>query len=333
MKYAAAMLATVALFAAPPAQAIAAPPSFEAPPHQNLIVNAVLGLPFSVPAAFSPRSLDHSALAGLNFSVRPAVLHPTRNAGVVLAAAPELNASFASAYLHDPVWVENQSAALTSPSLHSLPVEQVASPSPVELQRFSAPEVLPEHFVSGTALAALGAPQPVLETGNPLVTVPDFSAPATSGSSLQASTAVNLPVLGRSVALKFSGSSSQTSAAQTLSGTALPQLPGSFSAQDLTPNANTARLRAVGAGAAVPLGNRLLLDLKYNREYYAGTYLDPYLSIDARKEQYLGNLTYAVPRMGGTLTLSARQYRYRDGLTAGNNLTQNRADLNFTIKF
>ena len=55
--------------------------------------------------------------------------------------------------------------------------------------------------------------------------------------------------------------------------------------------------------------------------------------MDARKDTYLGNVTYQLPYSSSAITLSARQYRYQDSLTQDFNLNQTRADLNFTVKF
>jgi hypothetical protein len=89
----------------------------------------------------------------------------------------------------------------------------------------------------------------------------------------------------------------------------------------------------VGASLAVPVNSRLTVGLQYDRSHYQGDYGNSLLpGVDAYKDTYLGNVTYQLPNTNSMLTLSARQYRYQDSLS-NFNLTQTRADLNFTVKF
>ena len=89
----------------------------------------------------------------------------------------------------------------------------------------------------------------------------------------------------------------------------------------------------VGAAVAVPLNSRVTVGLQYDRSHYQGDYGNSLLpGLDAYKDTYLGNVTYQVPNTNSMLTLSARQYRYQDSLS-NFNLTQTRADLDFTVKF
>jgi hypothetical protein len=90
----------------------------------------------------------------------------------------------------------------------------------------------------------------------------------------------------------------------------------------------------LNAGVAVPISPALTVGLQYNRAHYQGDYtalLAP--GMDARKDTYLGNVTYQLPNSSSLITLSARQYRYQDTLAPNFNLTQTRADLSFTVKF
>jgi hypothetical protein len=84
----------------------------------------------------------------------------------------------------------------------------------------------------------------------------------------------------------------------------------------------------------VPVSPVVSIGLQYNRAHYQGDYgmlLAP--GFDARKDTYLGNVTYALPNSSSMITLSAQQYRYQDTLSPNFNLTQTRADLQFTVKF
>lgn len=91
---------------------------------------------------------------------------------------------------------------------------------------------------------------------------------------------------------------------------------------------------AVGAKLAVPVTPRVTIGLQYDRAHYQGDYGTALLAgFDARKDTYLGNVTYQLPNTSSAITLSARQYRYQDAFAPNFNLTQTRADLNFTVKF
>ncbi len=92
--------------------------------------------------------------------------------------------------------------------------------------------------------------------------------------------------------------------------------------------------RSLDAHAAVPLTRQVTLNLQYNAQYYAGSYATlGAQSVDQRNDAYLGNITYTIPRTSSAIVFSAKQYRYWDAFVPTYNLTQNRADLNFTVKF
>lgn len=87
------------------------------------------------------------------------------------------------------------------------------------------------------------------------------------------------------------------------------------------------------ARVAVPISPALTVGLQYDRAHYQGNYATMFApGLDARKDTYLGNVTYQLPNSNSLLTLSAQQYRYQDNL-APFNLTETRADLSFTVKF
>lgn len=88
------------------------------------------------------------------------------------------------------------------------------------------------------------------------------------------------------------------------------------------------------ARLAVPVSHGVTIGLQYDRSHYQGNYgalLAP--GFDARKDTYLGNVTYELPNSSSLITLSARQYRYENSAAPNFNLTQTRADLSFTVKF
>jgi hypothetical protein len=113
----------------------------------------------------------------------------------------------------------------------------------------------------------------------------------------------------------------------TAPGNAMLYYPG---VSDLVKHNLNARL-------AVPITQRVTLGLQYGTSHYQGDYGSPVAQgliqgVDARKDTYLGNVTYQLPN-SSAITLSTRLYRYQDGLTPNFNLTQTRTDLNFTVKF
>jgi hypothetical protein len=101
----------------------------------------------------------------------------------------------------------------------------------------------------------------------------------------------------------------------------------------VNPNYLNVTRRSLNASAAVPLTHALSLNLQYNAQFYSGSYSTLQQNIDERKDSYLGNLTYQIPRSSSAIVFSAKQYHYRDAFVPAYNVTQNRADLNFTVKF
>ncbi|HEY8314088.1 MAG TPA: hypothetical protein VIG51_07910 [Candidatus Baltobacteraceae bacterium] len=108
------------------------------------------------------------------------------------------------------------------------------------------------------------------------------------------------------------------------------------------PNLVDVTKHGLNANLAVPVANHLTVNLGYDTQHFQGGYnaatstgnastLIP--GIDARKDTYLGNITYQLPHTNSAITFSARQYRYQDNFVPNLNLTQTRADVNFTVKF
>lgn len=91
--------------------------------------------------------------------------------------------------------------------------------------------------------------------------------------------------------------------------------------------------QGVSAQVAVPVSRRVTVGLQYDQSHLEGDYGTTLLpGFDARKDTYLGNVTYQLPN-SSAITFSARQYRFQDTFAPNFNLTQTRADLNFTVKF
>lgn len=108
------------------------------------------------------------------------------------------------------------------------------------------------------------------------------------------------------------------------------------------PNAVDVTKHGINANVAVPVTRHVTVNLGYDTQHFMGDYnaasqtgsasaLVP--GIDARKDTYLGNITYQLPHTNSAITFSARQYRYQDNFEPNLNLTQTRADVNFTVKF
>lgn len=167
-----------------------------------------------------------------------------------------------------------------------------------------------------------------------------------SASSLVAGTNFNVRTGDRNVNLQLSGSVEHLSNGDAAIFPYVPLDPDeSFDASHLTGSGpDSAMLRypgltalvkhGVDARVAVPITQRVTLGLQYDTSHYQGDYADAIAQgLDARKDTYLGNVTYQLPNTSSAITLSARLYRYQDGLAQSFNLTQTRADLNFTVKF
>ncbi|MBV8727827.1 MAG: S-layer homology domain-containing protein [Candidatus Eremiobacteraeota bacterium] len=183
-------------------------------------------------------------------------------------------------------------------------------------------------------------------SAQPCTILPALCAAAFGSGSfenqVQAATTFDIRTLGRHVSLNLGGSYEQL---HRPSGTGLPYVPYDpavdnldspatrFTPLTFDPNYVDVLKRTLNAAAAVPISRDLTLNLQYDTEYYTGSYQSFGQSIDERKDSYLGNLTYTIPRTASTIVFSAKQYRYRDAFLPTYNQTQNRADLNFTIKF
>jgi hypothetical protein len=112
------------------------------------------------------------------------------------------------------------------------------------------------------------------------------------------------------------------------------QLPNASAALTAPAYSGSNRL-SLGAGLAVPVFHGLTLNLNYDAQRLYGAYAPPGLvNLDAVNNKYAGGLTYNIPYLSSTLSISAYQDRLGDSLLApANGYTQNGGDLNFTVKF
>ncbi|MGA8535359.1 MAG: hypothetical protein WB615_14725 [Candidatus Tumulicola sp.] len=91
---------------------------------------------------------------------------------------------------------------------------------------------------------------------------------------------------------------------------------------------------SLGAAVAVPVINGLTLNLNYAADRMFGGYGMPGLTnVAATDNSYGGKLTFEIPHSASTLSISASQLRYQDGLIPANTSTQTREDVNLTVKF
>ena len=168
-----------------------------------------------------------------------------------------------------------------------------------------------------------------------------------SDDQLSAGTSLDLRAFGRPVTLGLNGSLEHFSrndptndhyvpydpTAQPLDSSKLFAAPGSLGSPAFTPAYVDVTTHTIGAAAALAIRHNVTLNLQYNSQDLTGTYALPGQPLDARKDLYLGNITYAIPRSSSAITFSAKQYHFYDNLVPTNNLTQSRADLNLTVKF
>jgi hypothetical protein len=179
----------------------------------------------------------------------------------------------------------------------------------------------------------------------------DLAAPCpyladSRAQSLVATTNFNLRAGNRRLAFQLSGGLEHIGIAQNAAFPYMPVDPdpvlgsdhaGSFDPQApllYYPGLTNVVQHSLGAKLAVPVTPRVTVGLQFERQHYQGDYgtlLFP--GLDARKDTYLGNVTYQLPYSSSAITLSARQYRYKDSFAQNFNLNQTRADLNFTVKF
>jgi hypothetical protein len=171
-----------------------------------------------------------------------------------------------------------------------------------------------------------------------------------SASSLVAGTNFNVRTGNRNVNLQLSGSVEHLSNGDAAIFPYVPMDPdqtfdpsklngtGADSTMLYYPGVSGLVKHGMDARLAVPINRRLTVGLQYNTAHYQGDYGTSMVEgitpgLDARKDTYLGNVTYQLPNANSAITLSTRLYRYQDSLAQNFNLTQTRTDLNFTVKF
>jgi len=178
----------------------------------------------------------------------------------------------------------------------------------------------------------------------------DDAAPCTSisnesGSRFSAQTNFSVRAGNEQLRVQLAGSIERITQPQTATFPYMPLDPDpQFSASSAAtadpqapmltyPGVTNLVKHGAGAALAVPITRQLTLGVGYETQRYQGDYgslAAPALT--ARKDAYLGGLSYQL-NPSSAITLSGGQYRYQNGLAPDFNLTQTRADLNFTVKF
>lgn len=111
------------------------------------------------------------------------------------------------------------------------------------------------------------------------------------------------------------------------------QLPNANVALTAPDYAGSSRL-SLGAGLAVPVFHGLTLNLNYDAQRLYGAYAPPGLvNLDAVNNKYAGGLTYNIPYLSSTLSISAYQDRLTESLLPASGYTQTGGDVNLTVKF
>ena len=246
---------------------------------------------------------------------------------------PSTRPDFASAYADSNPLFEN-----LSPDVHSAftPGSQgvnVALSSPVRIGSLTLQGNIAAAHIQETTPNSFAGMQYCTGT-TPGCTF--YSNQRATDDRLAAGTTFHLRAWGRPVALDLGASVERLSRDDRTAFTSVPaSLPAVSSGSPITFNPNYVDVtqRSLHAAAVVPLSRDLTLGVQYNTQFFTGSYAALGQNIDQRKDLYLGNVTYTIPRTASAIVFSAKQYRYHDAFVPANNLTQNRADLNFTVKF
>jgi len=109
---------------------------------------------------------------------------------------------------------------------------------------------------------------------------------------------------------------------------------GLGSAVSFHPNYIDMRHITLGANVAMPLTKDLVGSASYNTQRFGGSYgTTTNQNISERKDYYTGAVTYNIPKTNSSVSILARHYGYTDDVVPNLNLSQNRQDLNFTVRF
>ncbi|MBV9402931.1 MAG: S-layer homology domain-containing protein [Candidatus Eremiobacteraeota bacterium] len=322
------------------------------------IVSADDGLSWNTYAAKDLRSFSYAVPLGASLASRDfTVPSPLSLLAKVPVPALTSDASSDAAQISVPattIALPGLSAGASSFSVPSIGAEQYASRGESALT-LSVPQIranfnVAQRFggVGMRSTVGLSRMQGIERDGalQSCSILPALCAAAFGSGSfdnqVRAATSFDVRAMGRHVSLNFGGSYEQL---HRPAGTAFPYVPydpaadtrdsavTNLSPVSFDPSYVNVLKRTLNAAAAVPLSRDLTLNLQYDKEYYSSSYQSFGQSLDEQRNSYLGTLTYTFPSTSNTLVFSAKQYHYRDAFLPTYNQTQNRADLDFTIKF
>lgn len=344
---------TLALFGMPQHPAALEPLAASTSAPETALAETV-----ATPSPLETPDFAGSVVAGITFRVTiptaqpPAVGAPSLATPAVLSALRTVPARFAAAPAIGPAFANAQSVPATFGN--PAPSDAVAPPPSGYGSSFYNALVpnssglafqvsAPVHIGNASLRANFDAAHLQETTPNAFGTMP--SQPALT-DRIGAGTSFDVRAFGRRVSLDLGTAYEHLTRSDTSALTYTPYappavtvpvpaaaLPGVNVPVYVTPNYVDVTRRTLNASAAVPLSRSLSLNVQYNTQYYTGSYSGINQNIDERKDSYLGNLTYRIPRSSSAIVFSAKQYRYRDAFVPTYNVTQNRADLNFTVKF
>jgi hypothetical protein len=319
-------------------------------------------VPATDDAAFSVPTGIRSPLRGLQFSmaVRPQAVARTGPSLLALPQIPQIALAFNRVFnltdaisrydtLDDDVVVPEAAAATDASPLQSSVAAPMLSLSPTFAQPASAvafDDTTPA-FDASLQDASIAVSTPL--RAGALATTKElreqFDDQRTHEDRLVASTTFSPNIRGYVVHVNLgtdytrlsNGNSGALSFVPSRTGadidsSAVAYLPGGSAT--LASNLADVTAHGVHAGLALPISRDVTFGMQYGAQRYTGLYSPAFEpTLDASQYQYLGNVTFKLPRSSSAITLSAQQYRYQDNITPTNTYTGTRADLNFSVKF
>jgi len=253
------------------------------------------------------------------------------------AAPVELSVAHAARF-EPPTGPANDSSVFAPPSGHFLaayqpaPPDAAVSPSPGTVA-FALPEVHTSDYVAGaaqTAAVRFDSSSNGTSPQTPQIALHDASYNAGANFDVRAGKrTVNLNL---SSGYEHVGNDTGTLSLGTADSGSSWQLPGG--APLVIPSASDLNRLSLGAGFSVPVSRGLTLNLNYDAQRLYGEYgLPGLVNLDTVDNSYGGKLTFNIPRISSSLSISAYQDRFQDSIMPLNGYNATREDVNFTVKF
>jgi hypothetical protein len=254
------------------------------------------------------------------------------------AAPTELSATRFMAGFEPTSSLGSNTGVFSPPSGHFLaayqpaPPDAAVSPAPGTVA-FALPEVQPPEFVTSRSSSAPAS----FESGSngepadtPQVNLHDASYAA--GASFDVRAGKRTVNLNLSSEYEHVGNDTGAFAGGAPDSASSWQLPGG--APLVVPNASDLNRLSLGAGFSVPVTRALTLNLNYDAQrLYGGYGLPGLVNLDTIDNSYGGKLTFNIPRISSSLSISAYQDRFQDSILPLNGYNATHEDVNFTVKF